>query len=283
MPRYEHALRATQAHLCTPAHRGDVRNGGVLHRVHDYRHLIARWRSVARAAGLRLRPLASEGGFELFYIQTPPLAGKAGLYLSAGIHGDEPAAPEALFCWAKKNAARLAAMPLLIFPCLNPWGLRMNVRTDSRGRDLNRLFHHGRHPVVAAVRKVTRPHRFQIALAMHEDYDAQGVYLYEVQRGRRGFGEALLDCSVRILPVDPRRKIDISIANNGLIRRRISAKRFEAMGHPEAIWLHLFHSENTFTFETPSEAALELRVRAHMAVLDECARRISRAAQSSSG
>ena len=46
------------------------------------------------------------------------------------------------------------------------------------------------------------------------------------------------------------------------------------MGYPEAIWLHLFHSQNTFTFETPSEAALELRVRAHMAVLDECARRI---------
>lgn len=64
----------------------------------------------------------------------------------------------------------------------------------------------------------------------------------------------------------------------GLIRRRILRKKFEAMGWPEAIWLHFFHSENTFTFETPSEAALELRVRAHMAVLDECARRIRSAA-----
>ena len=171
--------------------------------------------------------------------------------------------------------AKLAQWPLLIFPCLNPWGLRNNTRTDSQGRDLNRLFHLDTHPVVAAVRKVTPPHRFKIALAMHEDYDAQGIYLYEVARGNSGFGETLLRPAEKFLPRDPRRKIDVSIAKCGLIRRRISPAKFAEMGHPEAIWLHLFHSENTFTFETPSEAALELRVRAHMAVLDECVRRIS--------
>jgi hypothetical protein len=247
----------------------------MLHRAHDYRHLVARWRRVAREARLRLRPLAKEDGFDLFYIETPRLANMAGLYLSAGIHGDEPAAPEALLQWAERNVARLAGWPLLIFPCLNPWGLRNNTRTDSKNRDLNRLFHLDTHPVVAAVRRVTRPHRFKIAMPMHEDYDAQGVYLYEVQRGKRGFGEALLRCAAKILAPDPRRKIDDSTSKHGLIRRRISPARFVKMGYPEAIWLHLFHSENTFTFETPSEAALELRVRAQMAVLDECVRRIS--------
>ena len=246
----------------------------MLHRSHDYRHLIARWRAVARAAGVKLRPLAKDDGFDLFYIGTPCLAGNPGLYLSAGIHGDEPAAPEGLLRWAEKNVARLARMPLLIFPCLNPWGLRNNVRTDSRGRDLNRMFHLDTHPVVKAVRKITRPHLFKIALAMHEDYDAQGIYLYEVARGQRGFGEALLLSAERILPRDPRRAIDISTAKRGLIRRRISLARLAEMGHPEAIWLHQFHSENTFTFETPSEAALELRVRAHMAVIGECVKRV---------
>ena len=255
----------------------------MLHRVHDYRHLVARWRRVAREARLRLRVLAQDDGFDLFHLETPRLAGTAGLYLSAGIHGDEPAAPEALLRWAEKNVARLAQWPLLIFPCLNPWGLRNNTRTDSQGRDLNRLFHLDTHPVVAAVRKVTLPHRFKIALAMHEDYDAQGIYLYEVARGRRGLGEALLHGAEKVLPRDPRRKIDDSTAKCGLIRRRISPAKFAKMGYPEAIWLHLFHSEHTFTFETPSEAALGLRVRAHMAVLDECVRRISRTAQSSSG
>ena len=245
----------------------------MLHRSHDYRHLIARWRAVAREAGLRLRPLAKDDSFDLFYLETPSLAENAGLYLSAGIHGDEPAAPEALVRWAEKNVARLAAMPLLIFPCLNPWGLRNNVRTDSRGRDLNRMFHLDTHPIVKAVRKITRPHRFKIAMAMHEDYDAQGIYLYEVARGRRSFGDELLQSAGKILPRDPRHTIDTSTAKNGLIRRRISAEKFAEMGYPEAIWLHLFHSENTFTIETPSEAALELRVRAHMAVIGECVKR----------
>ena len=248
----------------------------MLHRSHDYRHLIARWRAVARTARLPLRKLAKDDGFELYYLETPALAENAGLYLSAGIHGDEPAAPEALLRWAEKNATRLAAIPMLIFPCLNPWGLRNNVRTDSRGRDLNRMFHLDTHPVVAAVRRLTRPHQFQIAMAMHEDYDAQGVYLYEIARGRSGFGESLLQCAQKILPRDLRRTIDISVAKDGLIRKRISPAKFAEMGYPEAIWLHLFHSENTFTFETPSEAALELRVRAHVAVLGECVRRILR-------
>ena len=249
----------------------------MLHRSHDYKHLVARWRRVAREAGLRLRTLAQDDGFDLFYLETPRLTENAGLYLSAGIHGDEPAAPEALVRWAEKNTARIATMPLLIFPCLNPWGLTNNVRSDSEGSDLNRMFHLDSHPVVAAVRRITQPHRFHIALLMHEDYDAQGVYLYEVRRGLHDFGEELLRRAAKVLPVDPRAKIDISTAKNGLIRRRISRKKFEAMGYPEAIWLHLFHSQNTFTFETPSEAALDIRVRAHMAVLDECARRTGRA------
>ena len=246
----------------------------VIHRVHDYKHLVARWRRVAARTKLKLQRLAQDDGLDLFYLETPRLAETPGLYLSAGIHGDEPAAPEALLRWAEKNAARLARLPLLIFPCLNPWGLRNNVRTDSQGRDLNRLFHLDTHPVVAAVRKVTQPHRFRIALAMHEDYDGQGMYLYEVQRGQNGFGEVLLRLAEKILPRDPRRTIDVSIAKHGLIRRRISPAKFAEMGYPEAIWLHLFQSEHTFTFETPSEAALELRVRAHMAVLEECVRRI---------
>ena len=244
----------------------------MLHRAHDYQHLVGRWRRVARRAGLKLHRLAKSDGFDLFYLATPVLGTAPGLYVSAGIHGDEPAAPEALLRWAEKNVARLAAWPLLIFPCLNPWGLQNNARTDAQGRDLNRLFHEDSHPVVAAVRRVTKKHRFTVSLTMHEDYDAQGIYLYEVQRGSTRLGEALLDAARPILPADPRSRIDGRKAASGLMRRRISGRAFAKMGYPEAIWLHLHHSEFTFTFETPSEADLDRRVRAHMAVLEKCLR-----------
>jgi hypothetical protein len=242
----------------------------MLHRVHDYGHLVERWRRVAKRAGLRLRRLASAEGFESFYLATDRVSSTQGLYLSAGIHGDEPAGPEALLRWAERHAPRLAAWPLLIFPCLNPWGIRNNSRVDSAGRDLNRLFHHDEHPVIAAVRRITKPCHFTVALTMHEDYDAQGIYLYEVQRGSKRMGEKLLAAARKILPPDPRGRIDGRKSTSGLIRRRISPRVFERIGFPEAIWLHHHHSEFTFTFETPSEADLELRVGAQIAVLDQC-------------
>ena len=240
----------------------------MLHRVHDYPHLVARWRAVAREAGLKLRRLARDDGFDLFYLET--IGATPGLYVSAGIHGDEPAAPEALLQWAERNAGRLASWPLLIFPCLNPWGLRNNCRTDSKGRDLNRLFQGDSHPVVAAVRIVVQERRFAVSLMMHEDYDGQGIYLYEVQRRKERMGERLLVGARRILPLDPRLRIDRRSAAEGLIRRRFSPRIFAKIGYPEAIWLHLHHSDYTFTFETPSEADLTLRVAAHIAVLEKC-------------
>ena len=51
-------------------------------------------------------------------------------------------------------------------------------------------------------------------------------------------------------------------------------KRFARIGHPEALWLHLKHSNRTFTVETPSEFALERRVAAHIAVIEEMVRRV---------
>jgi murein peptide amidase A len=240
----------------------------MLHRAHDYRHLVTRWRAVARESGLKLHRLARDDGFDLFYLQNEDT--RPGFYVSAGIHGDEPAAPEALIQWAEQHTARLSSWPLLIFPCLNPWGLRNNVRTDSRGRDVNRLFHENSHPVVAAVRRVVKDRRFAVSLTMHEDYDAQGVYLYEVQRGDARMGETLLRAARRFLPPDARPRIDGRKARNGLLRRRISPGAFRTMGYPEAVWLHLHHSDYTFTFETPSEADLERRVSAQMAVIERC-------------
>ena len=58
---------------------------------HHYPSLARRWRAVARKARLRLQPLLKVGADQLYYLQTPALAEAGGLYLSAGIHGDEPA------------------------------------------------------------------------------------------------------------------------------------------------------------------------------------------------
>lgn len=244
------------------------------HRAHDYRHLIARWRAVARAAGVRLQTLATAGDDPLFFLRTAALGDTGGLYISAGIHGDEPASSEALITWAEKHAGKLARWPLLLFPCLNPWGLRMNCRFDAAGIDLNRAFYREDLPVINTLKRIAAPHQFHLALMLHEDYDGQGFYLYEIKRLTPHLGEALLAVAGRHIAIDPRRKIDGRKAGGGLIRRRFDRRRFERMGFPEAIWLHECHAQRAITTETPSEFALDQRVRAHVAVIEECVRRV---------
>lgn len=242
------------------------------HSPHDYRHLVQRWRAVARQAGLPLQLLARAGELDLFWLKTPALQSQGGLYVSAGIHGDEPAGTEALIEWAEAHVDDLLDIPALILPCLNPWGLVNNQRADADRLDLNRSFHLESHPVISAVRQAAKPYQFHMAMTLHEDYDAQGLYLYEVQRGPVGWGEKLLSAAQAVIPLDLRPKIEGTPAVRGLIRRRIIPKKFARLGHPEAIWLHLHHADRTFTVETPSEFALEQRVAAHRAILEVCVR-----------
>jgi hypothetical protein len=241
----------------------------MIHRAHDYRELVRRWRLVARRAGLRLVPFALESNFELFYLQTAALAPETGVYISAGQHGDEAGATEGLITWAEARGPELANLPLLLFPCLNPWGLTRNVRTNEAGIDLNRAFHRDDVPVIRALRDILRGHSFTVALHLHEDYDAQGIYLYEVERDQPYWGEMVLDAASRIIPVDPRKKIEKVRSRDGLIRRRFSLRRVEQIGGlPEAIFLHRNHARHAITFETPSEYGLMQRVEAHGAALD---------------
>ena len=244
------------------------------HRSHDYRFLIERWRNVARHAEVTLRRLVKADGCEHYYLRTKALGSTDGIYISAGIHGDEPASTEALITWAENNPRVLIERPLLLFPCLNPWGLVNNTRGNMAGVDLNRAFHRDDLPVITAVRQLVARRQFAAALMLHEDYDGQGVYLYEIQRVLPKWGEALLAAARPHLPTDPRTVIDGRKVTGGIHRRHVDRRVFARIGYPEAIWLHLEHSARTFTIETPSEFALERRVAAHVAVIEECVRRV---------
>lgn len=243
------------------------------HRAHDYLHLVRRWRAVAKQARLKLEPFASAGDFDVLMLRTP-CTGK-GIYLSAGIHGDEAGATEGLIAWAEKHAEELPRLSFTIFPCLNPSGLSLNLRTNEAGIDLNRCFARDDVPVLAALRHQIANERFILSVNLHEDYDGQGVYLYEGVGHEPSWGRPLLAAASRFIPVDPRTRIDISRATKGLIRRRFSKLRHEELGGlPEAVFLHQEHAQRSITFESPSEFALEKRVAAHVALIEACVKRL---------
>jgi len=235
-------------------------------RAHDYPHLIRRWRALARRAGLKMAKYVNAAGYDLYFLESPKATQAApAVYLSAGIHGDEVAATEGLLLWAEKNVSVLRALHVLIFPCLNPWGLAGNSRMDAEGRDLNRGYNRTDVPQISAQMKLMAGRRFDLGLTLHEDYDAQGLYIYEVPSRPRYWAEAMVKAAAKNIPADLRRKIEGRSARGGVVRRAIKPDLMPDW--PEAFVLHFHHAARTFTVETPSEFSLDDRVAAQVAMI----------------
>jgi protein MpaA len=234
------------------------------HRAHDVRALTAGWASVARAAGLHRQILTRIDGIDVIWYEKQTRVEPA-CYVSAGVHGDEPAAAWGLLAWAQNHTDWLRTHPIAIFPCLNPQGLALNTRNDGRGLDLNRRFHLDDDAICGPWRRVAASRPWQLALCLHEDYDGQGAYVYELGSHRGSHSPALLAAAAGEIGIDPRRRIDHSLAQNGVIRRRRLPTHLP--GLPEAVVLHQFGCPLTLTFETPSEFDLDSRVRAHAAFI----------------
>jgi len=233
------------------------------HSGHDVDHLLKRWRSLADRHGWKVTLLLEVDGLPVLAIENGKPGDRA-TYLSAGIHGDECAPIWALLQWAENASEAELAQPLLIFPCLNPHGIVGNTRRDQDGIDLNRSFHRGSVRLVSAWKEFLGERQFDFALNLHEDYDATGIYLYELVRGE-SVGHQLLDCCEELIPREPSNEVEGREFDNGLMMaagedvREIIKEDLEDEW-PEAIYLCLEHNAHSMTFETPSELGLALRI-----------------------
>lgn len=230
---------------------------------------------MAKEASLRVTTLGEESGYPVLALQNRKKLDGPRLYLSTGIHGDEPAAVLGLLEWAEENVELLRSQPIVIFPCVNPWGLVHNKREDENGDDLNRSFDQPETGPIGAMREFIAGHEFAVALSLHEDYDANGVYLYELAGQGESWGDDLLEQAEKELPRH-QGTVEGRSAKNGVLRRSRNVARIasEIEGMPESIHLFLNHARVAMTFETPSEFSLYRRVRAHKRVLERLVERL---------
>ncbi|TDU72829.1 succinylglutamate desuccinylase/aspartoacylase family protein [Prosthecobacter fusiformis] len=231
-----------------------------LHQAHDYRALMARWRGLAGRLKVKFQTLTEVQGVKVHWLETGH-GDEPVIYLSSGVHGDEVGAAWGLLLWAEENEALLLKHRFLIFPCLNPFGLMLNTRADHHGQDLNRRFHIEDDDICGPWRRLMVGRSLGIGLCLHEDYDGQGCYVYELSHHRQALSQDIM-ANLRTLPPDPRKSIDGSRAVLGVIRRKKVPLRLP--GLPEAIVLHQLGCETTLTFETPSEFSLDDRVQAQV-------------------
>lgn len=239
------------------------------HRAHDARHLIRRWRMLAREAGCQVRTLCQVNELPVIAIESAAAQqGVPAAYLSSGVHGDEAGAAWGLLAWAEKHVRELQREAFLIAPCLNPIGLMLNTRLDHRGFDLNRRFHETEDAICGPWQRWITGRAMRFGLCLHEDYDAQGIYLYELNHARKTAGYDIIERCARVLAPDLRTKIDGQRAKGGVIRRRTLPAHLPGM--PEAIELHQRGCPLTLTFETPSEFDLDQRVSAQVRFIEAC-------------
>ena len=236
------------------------------HRAHDFTALMAAWHRVARAARLHVVTLGEAEGLPVIGFETKAAAqGEPAAYISTGVHGDEAAAPWGLLTWAEQNIESLRAGSFLLVPCFNPVGLIRNTRADHRGLDLNRRFHLTRDPLIKVWQRWIKTKTLRFGLCLHEDYDAQGCYLYELSPHPRPLCEPVMEAACAVIPPDLRSSIDGRKAKRGIIRRKEVP---EGIVGPEAIVLCQLGCRVTFTFETPSEFALDNRIHAQRTCIE---------------
>jgi protein MpaA len=100
--------------------------------------------------------------------------GEHRVYLSAGIHGDEPAGPLAVEQLVRENLWP-AGLDLWLCPCLNPNGFPLNRRENAAGLDLNRQYLDREAAETRAhIAWLERQPAFDMALCLHEDWEARG-------------------------------------------------------------------------------------------------------------
>jgi hypothetical protein len=228
------------------------------HSAHDYAVVFDRWSHLAKKGGFTASVIADIEGYKLLGIQTAP-ANKPIFYLSAGIHGDEPAGVWALLEWCETNLQWLKSSACHILPCINPWGFVRNKRCGPFGNDLNRTFQSNRDPFIAGWKMFIGLTRFRRAVTLHEDFDARGIYAYQLGGKSISTLENALKYCAKVIPLEARTITDGMTIKAGVVK--LSRRPKKILGVPEARYLFNHHAEQVFIFESPSEFSFYERVK----------------------
>lgn len=192
------------------------------------------------------------------------------VYISAGIHGDEPAGPLALLDLMSAGFFS-EEITWTICPALNPGGLSLGTRENRSMIDLNRDYLVLSSLEIAAhSRWLSRRPVQDLFISLHEDWESTGFYFYEINlcEDRPERAAAILAAVEPFFAPEPGPEIDgHEVRGAGWICHCAEADLPDSW--PEAIYLAKNGCKLSFTLETPSSLNLAKRVSAHRAAVSE--------------
>jgi hypothetical protein len=235
----------------------------------DIRDVLREIKIAASAHGWTSEIFHTQRGFDWFALHRDRRPGPRPwrIYISAGIHGDEPAGPLAALRLIRENRWP-ENVEIFLLPCLNPLGFSLNQRGNADGIDLNRDY---RNPQSAETRThiawLERQPQFDLYFCLHEDWESHGFYLYEQNPDLQpSFAEKIIAAVAPVCPVDMSENIEGRPAQGGIIRPNLSAPA--RLDWPEALY-HITHkSRQGYTLEAPSDFPLPTRVDALVAAVN---------------
>ena len=211
-----------------------------------------------------------------------PTATKS-VYLSSGIHGDEPAPPLAIanLLWQNQWPAE---WNIYICHCLNPEGFRANQRVNAEGIDLNRdYFESKSREIRTHVAWLESKPPFSMTVSLHEDWESAGFYVYQLgPLSVEPVIEHILQQVAQVCPIDESTMIDHLPAEEGVLDLALHSLQMnealiDGLGAPstagplvktpnsiwsEPIFLINRKTRVSYTFESASALPIEVRVRA---------------------
>lgn len=223
--------------------------------------VLAEIEALAHQHQWRNEPLRLESGLTLpGYVRHSSRA-NTNVYISAGIHGDEPAGPLAALQLFRDNQWP-QNINLWIIPCLNPRGFDLNRREDEDGIDLNRDYRYPKSVLVRGhIQWLEQQPSFNFALCLHEDWESHGFYLYELNPDQRpSLAEHLISQVSKVCPIDHSSEIEGRKAQGGIICA--NPDLLKRPDWPEAFYLIHHKTRLTYTLESPSDFSIEHRVAA---------------------
>jgi hypothetical protein len=250
--------------------------GGYLGETIDIRAVLRDVELAAQAHGWRSEICHQMGELKLLAFQRAATCGISEslstaqraerIYISAGIHGDEPAGPLAALRLLRENQWP-AKVDLWLCPCLNPTGFALNRRENDKGIDLNRAYLHlGAEETRAHVAWLNRQPGFDLCLCLHEDWESHGFYVYELNLGGQpSLAHAMVEEVAKVCPIDPSEMIEGRPAQGGIIRPSTDPR--SRPDWPEAFYLITHKARLSYTLEAPSDFPLASRVNALVAAV----------------
>lgn len=226
-----------------------------------------RFAAAARQAGFAARQYGEINGYPLLAYTKRTPGRRPRVYVSTGMHGDEPAPPWALLRLLEEGLFDERCTWFLC-PLLNPTGFLKNSRENFAGLDLNRDYKSLQAAeTIGHVAWLRHQPRFDLVICVHEDWEAKGFYLYELNLGGHPtLAPAIIEAALEHGPIETAALIDgRESAEPGIIRPVSDPLLRDTW--PEALYLACKHSTLNYTLETASALPLERRIMTQCAVL----------------